>query len=213
MIEIPWARPKSKFTNLFEYLILTLARSMPILDIACLMHEYDTKIWRVVHHYIREKHDKTDWSDVSKLGIDETSSKKGHNYVSTFVDIDSASVLYAAEGKDASTVNSFAEEMPKHQPETDQVKEVAMDMSPAFLSGVEKNFPSASVTYDKFHVIKQINEAVDIVRRTEQKHNPLLKGTRYIWLKNPENLTEDQAQKLKTLSKENTKTGKAYRLK
>jgi hypothetical protein len=71
---------------------------MPILDVANFLHEYDTKIWRVVNHHIGEKQGMTEWSKLANLGVDETSSKKGHNYVSTFVDLDSASVLYATEG-------------------------------------------------------------------------------------------------------------------
>ena len=66
-------------------------------------------------------------------------------------------------------------------------------MSPAFISGIENSFPNASITFDKFHVMKLMNEAIDKVRREEQSHNILLKKTRYLWLKNPENLY-DQAK-------------------
>ena len=87
-------------------------------------------------------------------------------------------------------------------------------MSPAFISGVEKHFPEAQLTFDKFHVLKIINEAVDEVRRQEQQSRPELKRTRYIWLKNPENLKENQATTLETLQvkKLNLKTARAYHI-
>lgn len=88
-----------------------------------------------------------------------------------------------------------------------------MDMSPSFISGAAKHLPAVSITFDKFHVIKQLNEALDEVRRNEQKKNPLLKGSRYSWLKNPENLTATQRKTLQTLSKENTRTAKVYQMK
>ena len=88
-----------------------------------------------------------------------------------------------------------------------------MDMSPAFISGAKKHLPNASITFDKFHVIKQLNEAIDEIRRNEQKINPCLKGSRYIWLKNPAKLTVRQQTDLKTLSKENRRLAKAYQMK
>ena len=88
-------------------------------------------------------------------------------------------------------------------------------MSKAFISGVATNLPNASVTLDKFHVVATVNDGVDEVRRQEQKDNPALKSTRYVWLKNPENLTGSQIDTLIELdiTKSNLKTAKAYRIK
>ncbi|PIV42761.1 MAG: ISL3 family transposase, partial [Nitrospirae bacterium CG02_land_8_20_14_3_00_41_53] len=101
-----------------------------------------------------------------------------------------------------------------HQGDPSRIQEVCCDMSPAFISGVEKHFPEAQLTFDKFHVLKIINEAVDEVRRQEQQSRPELKRTRYIWLKNPENLKENQATTLETLQvkKLNLKTARAYHI-
>ncbi len=79
-------------------------------------------------------------------------------------------------------------------------------MSPAFISGIENSFPNASITFDKFHVTKLMNEAVDKVRREEQSQNALLKKTRYCWLKNPENLTIKQKETLRPLKDLRLKT-------
>ena len=87
LIDVPWARNGSGFTLLFEYFVLSLAKTMPVLDISMMLGEYDTRIWRIISHYVNYFHAKSDWSNVSKVGIDETSSKKGHNYISVFVDM------------------------------------------------------------------------------------------------------------------------------
>ncbi|UNC92824.1 ISL3 family transposase [Candidatus Contubernalis alkalaceticus] len=133
--------------------------------------------------------------------------------MSVFVDLDESSVLYATEGKDAKTVESFKDDLQKHNGEPENVKDICCDMSPAFIKGAEENFPHAAITFDKFHVMKILNEAVDQVRRQEQLENKYLKSTRYIWLKNPENLTTKQNNKLKSLSKMNFKTARAYSIK
>jgi transposase len=209
----PWGRKGSGFTILFELLILTLAKEMPVSQIAELIGDHDTKVWRVIRSYVKKAYHEKSFETTSKLGVDETSSRKGHNYVTIFADLENGDVLFATEGKGSATVESFAKEMPMHNATPKQIKEISMDMSPAFISGADKYLSSASVTFDKFHVIKQLNEALDEVRRNEQKKNPLLKRSRYAWLKNPDNLTAEQKKLLATISKENTKTAKVYQMK
>jgi transposase len=209
----PWGRKNSGFTMLFELLILTLAKEMPVSAIAAIVEENDTKLWRVIRHYVNKAYSEKNFEGVKQVGIDETSTRKGHNYVTVFADNEQGDVLFATEGKDASTIAAFAEELPKHQAMPEQITDISMDMSPAFISGAEILLKNANVTFDKFHVIKQLNEALDKVRRDEQKTNPLLKKSRYLWLMNPNNLTVEQQKKMKTLSRENTKTAKVYQMK
>lgn len=208
-----WARPQSGFTVLFEAFILTLAREMPISQIAELVDEHDTRIWRLINAHIKKAYAQKDLQKVSRVGIDETSSRKGHRYISVFVDMDEREVVFATPGKDETTIARFADELTKHSANTENITAVSMDMSPAFISGTRKYLQHASVTFDKFHVIKQLNEAIDEVRRNETVLNPCLKGSRYIWLKNPTNLTVRQKNDLITLSKENKKLAKAYQMK
>jgi transposase len=121
--------------------------------------------------------------------------------------------MFATKGKDSGTIKAFSEELPNHQAVPEQIKEVTIDMSPAFISGVGEHLSEASITFDKFHIIQALNKAQDEVRRMEQKHNPLLTSSRYIWLKNPENLTAKQKELLETLRFENLKTAKVYQMK
>ena len=214
LVDVPWARAGSGFTLLFEAMIMTLAKSMPVKTIAAFVNEHDTRLWRVLHHYVDDARDNADYSKVSQVGVDETSSKRGHNYVSLFVDLEGPRVLFATEGKDASTVKRFKQDLADHNGDPENIKEVCCDMSPAFISGVKKQFPNARVTFDKFHIMKIINEAVDEVRRQEQKDRPELARTRYIWLKNPANLKLFQVETLEglTVKKLNLKTSRAYHI-
>jgi transposase len=209
----PWGRKQSGFTLLFEAFVLRLAKEMPIVQIAALVGETDTRIWRIVRGHVKRAYEKKTFDGTVKIGVDETSSRKGHNYVTVFADMDSGNVLFATKGKDSGTLKAFADEMPKHAADAQQIREITMDMSVPFISGAAAYIPNANVTFDKFHVIQALNKAQDEVRRTEQKQNPLLKRSRYIWLKNPENLTAEQKKKLETLRFENLRTAKVYQMK
>jgi len=209
----PWGRKQSGFTVLFEAFVMALAKEMPMSRIGELVGEQDTRIWRIVRYHVGKAYEKKVFSHVEKVGCDETSSRKGHNYVTVFADMDSGEVLFATEGKDSNTIKAFAEEWPKHEAKAEQIKEVTIDMSPAFIAGIRDYLPNASVTFDKFHVIQALNKAQDEVRRAEQKKNPLLKRSRYIWLKNPENLTQTQKKQMESLRFENLKTAKVYQMK
>lgn len=215
LVEVPWARPGSGFTLLFEAMIMTLVKAMPVKTVANFVQEYDTRIWRVLHHYVDQARDRADYSAVRQVGVDETSSKRGHNYVSLFVDLEEPKVLYVTEGKDASTIDRFKQDLLNHDGAPENITEICCDMSPAFISGVEKEFPAAHVTFDKFHVLKIINDAVDLVRRQEQKDRPELSRSRYLWLMNPQKLKVSQAETLGglTLKKMNLKTSRAYQIK
>lgn len=214
VVDVPWARLGSGFTLLFEAMIMTLAKAMPVKTIANFVSEHDTRLWRILHHYVDAAREKADHSEVEHVGMDETSRRRGHNYVSLFVDLDVPRVLFATDGKDASTVKRFKQDLLDHGGDPGAIKEMCCDMSPAFISGVEKQFPDAHLTFDKFHVMKILNDAVDQVRRKESHDRPELKGSRYIWLKNQQNLKESQAERLEqlTIKKLNLKTSRAYHI-
>jgi len=214
LVNVPWARRGSGFTLLFEAMVMALAKEMPIKAIASFIDEHDTRLWRIIHHYVDDALEKADYSKVERVGLDETSSRRGHNYVTLFVDMDSPRVLLATEGKGSDTVVAFKKDLTEHGGDPESITEFCSDMSPSFISGVEKNFPNAHLTFDKFHIMKIINEAVDEVRRQEQKDRPELKRSRYIWLKNPENLKPSQRETLEDLKlpKLNLKTSRAYHI-
>jgi transposase len=214
LVRVPWARPGSGFTLLFEAIVMALAREMPVRAMSKILREHDTRLWRVMNHYVEEARGEADFSSVREVGVDETSSKRGHNYVTLFVDLGKPMTMFVTEGKDASTLSRFKEDFECHKGDAEAIEEICCDMSPAFIAGVEANFPHAQITFDKFHVLKVLNEAVDKVRREEQGLIPELKKTRYIWLKNPKNLKDREVSVLESLQlkKLNLKTMRAYHI-
>jgi len=213
VIKVPWARKGSGFSLLMDSLIILMAQHMPVKSVADLIGEHDTRIWRVLDHYVSKARSEEAFSEVKSVGVDETSRAKGHNYISVFVDLNKSKVIYVCEGKDANAIESFKDDLEDHNGLSMNVCNFCCDMSPAFISGVTKNFPKSSITFDKFHVMKLMNQAVDQVRREEQFQNSNLKRTRYIWLKNPEKLTKKQRIELGSLRDMRLKTMRAYNIK
>ena len=212
-VKAPWARPGSDFTLLFESLIMMLAQDMPVKAIAELTGEHDTRLWRILHHYVKEARAKMDYSKIQQVGIDETAAKRGHDYITLFVDLDTARLLFATPGKGKETVNTFVSDLRDHKGNPNNIGSVCCDLSPSFIAGVKSFLPKAQMVFDRFHIMKIINAAVDEVRRYESRENELLKKTRYIWLKNPQNLTAKQRKKLDSLKNEHIDTVRAYNLK
>lgn len=214
-IKVPWARERSGFSVYFESFAVGLAQVLPVATVARILEETDTRLWRVLAHYVDSSVAKLDLSGVTQVGVDETSFRKGHQYVTLFVDLDTSRVLFATEGKGADTINRFREFFEKHGGDRHQIRDFSCDMSKAFIKGIGESFPEATITFDRFHVIKLIQEAVDQVRRDEQKGIPALKQTRHLWLKNPENWTQKQLAKLASLDIKSIcpKTARAYQIK
>jgi len=214
LISTPWSGVVSGFTLLFEALLMQLCKAMPVDNVSQLTGVSNHKIWKVLDTYINRAKEDEEFSQVTKLGIDETSVAKGHDYISLFVDIEAKKTLHISDGKDHKTVVDFVRVLEEKQGDRQQIKHVSCDMSPAFIKGVKENLPTAEITFDKFHILKIINEGVDKVRREESKTNPLLKGNRYLFLKNEENLTKKQV-KIKqelSLSKVNLKSMRALHM-
>lgn len=212
LIAVPWARAGSGFTLLFEALAMTLMKSMPVAAAARIMREYDTRLWRVLHHWVEAARTRADYSEVRRVAIDETAAKRGHDYISLFVDIDRHRVLFVTEGRGADTIGTFAGDLSAHKGDAARIKDVSIDMSGAFIKGVGEHLPQAEITFDKFHVMKLIGEAVDAVRRAEAKTSPDLKGSRYLWLKNSVNLTAKQMAWRQTLAATHRQTARALAL-
>ncbi len=200
LLPMPWEGQNSGFTMLFEALVMQLCKAMPVNQVSKLINESDDKLWRMLDKYVHTAREFEDFSDLESIGVDETSQKKHHNYITLFVDMKKRKTIFITEGRSNETVKEFVKDLKQHKGNADNVKDVSCDMSPAFIKGVKDNLPKAEITFDRFHITKIINEAVDKVRRSEAKENDLLKNTRYIFLKNHRNLTKKQSEKLTELS-------------
>jgi transposase len=205
LISPPWSGIMNGFTLLFEALVLQLCTQMPVEAVSRIVSESDGKLWRLLEKYVAAIRSQEDFSLMNTLGIDETSRAKFHEYVTLFVDLVERRTVFITAGKSNKTVKEFVDDLEQHQGSREQIENVSCDMSPAFIKGVEENLPNAEITFDKFHIMKIINEAVDQVRREEAKQQDILKGYRFLFLKNYSNLTPKQKAELAQLQLSNYK--------
>ena len=213
-VQVPWARAGSGFTLLFEALVMALVREMPVKAAAAILDEHDTRIWRVIDHYVQSARAQADYSEVSRVGMDETSARRGQDYISLFFDMDERRLLFGTAGRDHETVKAFTEDLKAHNGVPENITDACLDMSKAFIKGVTESLPNAEITFDPFHLIKHMNDALSQVRAEEAKVYPeMMKGSRYAFLKNPENLTQKQDETLHRLCGYRLKTARAYLLK
>jgi transposase len=151
---------------------------------------------------VKRERAKLDFSGVERVGVDETAAARGQDYVSIFMDPDARRVLFATPGRDSDTVKRFAEDLKAHGGYPEAIGNVTCDMSVAFISGVTTHLSNADITFDRFHIMKKLGEAVDEVRRAEAKTRPLLlKRTRWLWLTNRHNLSPGQQRELVWLTR------------
>ena len=198
-VPVPWARAGSGFTLMFEALVMALAREMPVSAVAELVGEHDTRLWRIVRHYVQEAHEKQDWSDLKAVAIDETATRKGHRYATVVVELDLAAanparLLFMTPDRTAESVGAFAAAMPAHGARAEQVEIAAIDMSPAYQKGVREHLPLARMVFDRFHVMKLAGEAVDKVRKELRAKGADVKGAMWAMRGNWEILKEEQRQ-------------------
>ena len=129
--KVPWSRPGSGFTLLFEQVIMTLAKEMPVKTVARFVGVTDKRIWRIIRHYVFTAIAGLDLSNVHAVGLDETASKRGHNYVTIFLDMDRETrpVIFAVPGKGKECLKAFASFLKSHKGKVENVIEVVCDMS------------------------------------------------------------------------------------
>ena len=217
-IAVPWARPGSGFTLLMEAMIVMLCQTgMTVAEAARTVTETAHRLWRILFHHVAQAHGAMDLSKVVELSVDETSVRRGHEYVTvvcepgTYGTPQPTRVLSVTEGKDAAALGQARQVLQARGLDPERVQEVCADMSPAYAKGVAQEFPNARLVFDCFHVVSLLTSAVDQVRRRERVQFPdLLKGTRYLWLKNEANLTEEQRARRCQLCRYQLQTAKAY---
>lgn len=214
-VEVPWAGKSPGFTLLFEALLMQLCCEMPVNAVSRLTGADDNKIWRLLDVYVEAARKNESFADVTRVGLDETSKRKHHDYVTLFVDLEARKTIFVTEGKDSATIEQFADDFKKHGGDPEKITDVSCDMSPAFIKGTAENLPNAAITFDKFHLMKIINKAVGDVRKSESKENQLLKGTKNIFDKNRSNMTVRQLKHLENkleLKGLRLKTVRAYHI-
>uniref|UniRef100_UPI003FA4128C ISL3 family transposase n=1 Tax=Cupriavidus necator TaxID=106590 RepID=UPI003FA4128C len=199
LVEPDWAGKLSGFTLLFEAMVVALAQQMPFSAVARTVGESWHRVYAICERYVDLAVAEFDLAAMTAAAVDETSYRRGHNYLTLVADADARKVVFVTEGKDAATVGKFAEHLREHNAAPEQIGAVSIDMSPAFIKGVSEHLPNARITFDKFHVVAHASAAVDKTRRIEQKTDPSLKGLRWTLLKDRDGLPAAQRADLDAL--------------
>lgn len=212
-VEAPWTRAGSGFTMLMEAFIVALCREMPMAVVARMLGTSGDRIGRVLDHHVTVARAKECFADVTRIGVDERSARRGQRYVTVFHDADARRVLFGTSGRKADTFAAFAEDLKDHGGDADAITTVSMDMSRAYQAGAREHCPNATLCFDPFHVVALAHDALETVRRAETKHEPELKGARWALLKRAENWTLQQLTVMHHLQRSTLQTARAWRLK
>ena len=224
-VGVPWAREGSGFTALFEALALALCRELPVKQAAALLRCADKQLWRRIEHYVEQARALDDMSTVTIVGIDDTSVRRGQDYITVVHDLDAKRLLFATGGRDHQTVVDFAADLKAHGGVPEQVRHACMDMSAAYAKGVGLALPNAAISYDRFHVVAMAIDAMDKVRQDEMRNDPqavtnalgttertTLKGLVWGMRKNPMGWTIKQFDAMHWLQRSGLRSARAWRL-
>ncbi|TCO81158.1 transposase, partial [Chthoniobacter flavus] len=211
-VEVPWARPGSGFTLMFEAWAMLLCTQMPVLEVGALLGEEDTRLWRLVAHYVEAAQARRSWTQVRRLLIDETSARRGHRYVTNFVDAETRELLFLSEGRESEAVGAFVRELGAHGAVPEQIELVAMDMSPAYRKGVRQYLPKARIVFDRFHLMQMAGKALDDVRKQLRREGAGLAGELWAIRGNSWTRSEEQLAHRQQLCTQYPKLGRAMML-
>lgn len=214
LVEVPWSKPGSSFTLLFEAYAMLLVKSGMSLSAAGSYMKIDgRRIGRIINTQVSEALSEQPLDQVNQAGVDETSTRKGHNYVTVLTDTKRKKVVGLGLGKDKEAVQKAVNEMESRGSKAKEVDSLTLDLSPAYISAGSEIFEKAELIFDRFHIDQLLGRAIDEIRREDQKENKELKRTRYLWLKNECNLSDKKLERIHYLEKTYPRIGRAYRLK
>jgi len=214
--QVPWADPRARMTRRLAQAVAVMAKDRNWKATARFF-ELDWKsVAAIVKRAVERGLARRKLKPIRVIGIDEVSRKKGHHYLTLVYDLARGQLLWVGEGRTEETVNGFFEWLGPRRSRHLQV--VCLDMWAPYLKAVQRHAPQAIAAFDRFHVVRHLNEAVDEVRRTLWRtlSGPLrqaVKGTRFVLLKNPWNLTPSQKGQLNVLIRTNNPLSRAYYLK
>ncbi len=217
-VEIRIAEPRRWYTKAFERFALALTRMMTMLDVANLLGIGWDGVKGILKRHLQRRFGKPRLSGLKYIAIDEISVRKGHKYLTLVMDLKSGAVVFVGDGKGAEALKPFWARLKRSRA---KLKAVATDMSNAYIASVLENVPGVPLVFDHFHVVKLMNDKLTEIRRRlyhEQKDTmgrDVLKGSRWILLKNPENLNAERHEpdRLHEALRLNEPLAKAYYLK
>lgn len=218
VVKMPWAERRSRFTALFEALAIEWLKEASQTAVAGQLQLSWDEIHGIMERAVKRGLERRKAEPVSQLGIDEKSFRKGHKYMTLVNDLQGGRVLYVAEDRKQSSLDGFWGTLTPEQ--ITGIEAVALDMWDPYIRSVQEHIPEADskIVFDKFHVAQHLSQAVDKVRRQENKTlravgDDSLVGTRYDWLKNPTAMAPKDRREFAELRKSGLKTARAWALK
>jgi transposase len=197
-VKIGFADPDRRYTKRFERYVLELSRHMTMTDVAGHLGISWHTVKEIQKRYLERRFSCPPLGGLKWIAIDEISVGHGHRYLTVVLDLDSGAVVFVGQGKGADALDPFWRRLKASKA---RIEAVAVDMSQAYISAVSTHLPDSTIVFDHFHVIKLFNEKLTQLRRdlyreaTDLVEKEVLKGTRWLLLKNPENLKEDRNER------------------
>ena len=218
VIRLPWAEPSSRFTALFEALAIEWLKAASQKAVAGLLRLSWDEIHGIMERAVQRGLERRQQEQVRHVGVDEKAFRKGHSYLTLVNDLVRGRVLYVAEERKQSSLDGFWERLTAEQ--INGIEAVAMDMWDPYVASTRAHLPEADgkIVFDKFHIAKHLGDAVDRVRRKENKilkaaGDDRLAGTRYDWLRNPVSMEPKDRKEFAELRNSELKTARAWALK
>jgi len=217
-VRIGFAPERRSYSRAFERHVLELSEHMTIQDVACHLQVGWDLVKDIQKRALGRRFRRIRLKDLRQIAIDEISIGRGHRYLTVVLDLVSGAVVFIGDGKGADALKPFWKRLRRSHA---KIEAVATDMSPAFISAVQKNLKEAVLVFDHFHVIKLFNDKLSDLRRklhreaTEKLDKDVLKGTRWLLLKNPKNLDErrEESKRLEEALALNKPLATAYYMK
>ena len=213
---IPWTQGKSPLSLPLSVVLATWSKLVAWKVVGQLFGFHWNTVRKAVKNVVDYGLANRDLSNLIYIGIDEISRKRGHVYHTQVYDLIEKRLLWSGEDRTSETLEVFFDYLGKDRCE--RIEAVCCDMWAPYVDAIKNRLPNALLVFDKFHIVRHLLDAVDTVRKEEaqklKSEDPeLLKKSRYIWLKNPWNLTDKQRVRLSDLEKLNLKINRAYLLK
>lgn len=217
-VTVPWAEPRSRFTLLFERLAIDVLRQCDVSGATRILGISWDEAWGVMQRAVTRGRARKQTRMVRRIGVDEKAAAKGHRYLTLVCDLDEGTVEHIAEDRTQESLNGYYAGLTQEQ--LDGIEAVALDRWEPYLQATRTKVPKAAekIVFDRFHVMGHISKAVDTVRKQEHRDlmasgDETLKGSKYLWLYNRENVPERRRDEFAALMRQELKVGRAWALK
>jgi len=217
-VDLPWAQAGSRFTHLFEALAVDVLLAANVSRAADILRISWDEAWHLMERAVQRGRAAKGSDAPHQIGVDEKAIAKRHRYMTLVCDLEASTVEYIGEGRSEDSLAGYFEALTEEQGEA--IEAISLDMWPAYIGACRKHVPEADskMVFDRFHIMRHVLDAVDKVRK--QEHKTLLKAgderlsrSKYLWLTNPQNMTEQARAHFADLKTAELKTARAWAIK